>query len=78
MLCPPAMLRALVARRELSAFLTASLLHYVESRAISVHGLNERFRPAGLGDLLAPGSPFGREELQVLFQGQAVEAARAL
>eukprot|EP00969_Alexandrium_andersonii_P105420 4651429-Alexandrium_andersonii.AAC.1 len=78
MLRPPDMLRAVGARRELSAFLTASLLHYVESRAISVQGLNERFRPAGLGDCLAPGSPLGREELQVLFQGQAAGAARAL
>eukprot|EP00969_Alexandrium_andersonii_P138814 6138716-Alexandrium_andersonii.AAC.1 len=60
------MVQAALVRRGLPAFLVASLLQYVEGRVRSVQGLNERLRPAGLGDPL------------VLFQGQAEETARAL
>eukprot|EP00969_Alexandrium_andersonii_P210170 9284154-Alexandrium_andersonii.AAC.1 len=64
--------------RDRPSFLVASLLQYVEGRVLSVQGLSERLRPAGLGDLLAPGSPLQLDELNVLFQGQAEETARAL
>eukprot|EP00969_Alexandrium_andersonii_P357965 15449970-Alexandrium_andersonii.AAC.1 len=49
LLCSPEMLQAALVRRGLIAFVVVSLLHYVETRSLSVQGLSHRLRPAGLG-----------------------------
>eukprot|EP00969_Alexandrium_andersonii_P242387 10705235-Alexandrium_andersonii.AAC.1 len=72
------MVQEVLVRRGLSAFLVASLLQYVEDRVLSVQGLNDRLRPAGLGSRLVPGGPLRREDWDVLFQGRAEEVARAI
>eukprot|EP00969_Alexandrium_andersonii_P259356 11467900-Alexandrium_andersonii.AAC.1 len=72
------MLQAALVRRGLSAFLVVPLLRYVETRSLSVQGLGDRLRPAGLGPQLVPGGAFTPEELEVLFQADLTELSLRL